>query len=134
MQFKSDKVCIICIAYWFLWKISYTYVFARITFLKAIGIYTNQTQKSLLLKYFFTGNKTMTSKDMLTAKELVQSELFQKEFCRFIFHTGRDIRLIEYSEWCCLQFIIWLTNLDQFIKASFWNFEKNVRQIYVAFW
>ena len=72
------------------------YVFARITFLKAIGIYTNQTQKSLLLKYFFTGNKTMTLKDIITAKELVHSELFQEEFCRFFLFTGRDIRLIEY--------------------------------------
>ena len=71
---------------------------ARLTFLKAIGIYTNQTQKSLLLKYFFTGNKTMTSKDMHTAKELVETELFQKEFCSFILYTGRDIRFIKSSE------------------------------------
>lgn len=61
---------------------------ARVTFLKAIGIFTDQTKKSLLLKNFYTGNKTMSSEDNNMSKQLVETELVQKEFCKYMRHTG----------------------------------------------
>ena len=70
---------------------------ARVTFLKAIGIFTDQTKKSLLLKNFYTGNKTMSSEDNNMSKQLVETELVQKEFCKYMRHTGTH-KVYVYTE------------------------------------
>ena len=61
---------------------------ARMTFLKAIGIFTDQRKKSLLLRNFYTGNETMSLEDNNMSKQLVETELVQKEFCKYMKHTG----------------------------------------------
>ena len=61
---------------------------ARLTFLKAIGIFTEQRKKSLLLRNFYTGNATMSLQDNLESKELVETALVQQEFCKYMKHTG----------------------------------------------
>ena len=63
-------------------------VVSRVTFLKEIGIYTNQTKKSLLLKNFYTGNETMSLEDNQMSKDLVETAPVQEEFCKYMKHTG----------------------------------------------
>ena len=61
---------------------------ARLTFLKAIGIYTDEIKKSLLLRNFYIGNKTMSLEDNNNSKQIMETAEVQEEFCKFMKHTG----------------------------------------------
>ena len=89
MQFKSDQVST------FQSFLHSTHL-ARLTFLKAIGIFTEQRKKSLLLRNFFTGNETMSLQDNLESKELVETALVQQEFCKYMKHTGAHRLYTDY--------------------------------------
>ena len=67
---------------------------ARLTFLKAIGIYTDEIKKSLLLRNFFIGNKTMSLEDNNNSKQIMEKAEVQEEFCKFMKHTGLLIKTL----------------------------------------
>ena len=67
---------------------------ARLTFLKAIGIYTDEIKKSLLLRNFFIGNKTMSLEDNNNSKQIMEKAEVQEEFCKFMKHTGLFIKTL----------------------------------------
>ena len=67
---------------------------ARLTFLKAIGIYTDEIKKSLLLRNFYIGNKTMSPQDNDNSKQIMETAEVQEEFCKFMKHTGLFIKTL----------------------------------------
>ena len=59
-------------------------------------MFDNEVFKDLITKNFFDGTATMSDEDNQNAASLIASEFYQKEFCKYIVHTGEHLILFLY--------------------------------------